>query len=254
MRLYTATRSQLQSRMFFSRYSGFNVQSCPPHHLFPWMPSPEPEPDSIAITPTDATAATGSGSAGGSDPTGATEQFLHLLGQHDAALRAYVRTLVANDPAADDLLQDTRLTAWRQFHKFEPGSNFIAWTKTIALHHVLNWRRKQQRHPTALSADVLELLAHELQSLEAPAPESAAVGSRQEALQHCLGKLPAAQRTLVQLRYHDEHDIDQIAGRVGRSEGAVYRALSRIRMALMDCIEDRLNQFSNPRPGEVATS
>lgn len=225
-------------------------------------PAPEPAPGEPAgqqprPARPDAAAAHGGGDDAPAPGADHTEDFLRLLGRHDAALRAYVHTLVANDPAADDILQDTRLTAWRQFHKFEPGSNFIAWTKTIALHHVLNWRRKQQRHPTALSADVIEMLAHELQSLDpqqAPGPVSAGAGSREEALQHCLAKLPASQRTLVRLRYHDEHDIDHIAGQVGRSEGAVYRALSRIRMALMDCIEDRLNQFATIRPGEVAAT
>ncbi len=42
------------------------------------------------------------------------------------------------------------------------------------------------------------------------------------------------------LRYFDDLEIGQVAERIRRTEAAVYRALSRVRMSLMQCIEKQL--------------
>ena len=62
----------------------------------------------------------------------------------------------------------------------------------------------------------------------------------QEALRTCLLKLPTEHRQLVHLRYFDDLEIDQIADRVNRTEAAIYRALSRVRMSLMQCVQKQL--------------
>jgi RNA polymerase sigma-70 factor (ECF subfamily) len=41
----------------------------------------------------------------------------------------------------------------------------------------------------------------------------------------------------VQLRYYEDLEIEQVAERVRRTVGAVYRALSRVRMTLLECVE-----------------
>jgi RNA polymerase sigma-70 factor (ECF subfamily) len=55
-----------------------------------------------------------------------------------------------------------------------------------------------------------------------------------------VAKLPAAHRQLVTLRYYEDMDIDGVAARIRSTSGAVYRALSRIRMSLMICMEKEL--------------
>src|SRR6185436_3701537 len=68
----------------------------------------------------------------------ATEDFLRLLGQHERHLAAFVYSLVPRAADADDILQDVKVTMWREFAKFEPGTNFRAWARQIATHQVLN--------------------------------------------------------------------------------------------------------------------
>jgi RNA polymerase sigma-70 factor (ECF subfamily) len=55
-----------------------------------------------------------------------------------------------------------------------------------------------------------------------------------------VAKLPAAHRQLVTLRYYEDMEIDGVAERIRSTAGAVYRALSRIRMSLMTCVEKEL--------------
>jgi RNA polymerase sigma-70 factor (ECF subfamily) len=61
--------------------------------------------------------------------------------------------------------------------------------------------------------------------------------ARRDALQRCLGKLSAADRQLVSARYQPEGSTRGVAESLGRSVQGTRKALHRIRMALMACIQ-----------------
>jgi|LauGreSuBDMM15SN_2_FD.fasta_scaffold302607_1 RNA polymerase sigma-70 factor (ECF subfamily) len=163
------------------------------------------------------------------------ETFLRTLAEHERWLATYVHSLVARAADADDILQECKIVLWRQFSKFEPGTNFRAWARTIALHQILNYRRGEKRRPeSAHERDFIEAIAAEIERR----PEF--FDRRMESLRYCLQKLPEAQREIVRARYYEERGIEEIAAQSGRSVEAVYRWLSRIRSALNDCIGRRL--------------
>jgi RNA polymerase sigma-70 factor (ECF subfamily) len=167
-----------------------------------------------------------------------TTAFLELLTAHERVLGLYVHGLVPCDSEAEDILQQTKLLLWKHFDDFVPGTNFIAWARKIAFHQILTYRRQKKRSHLPLDEAALEALGHAVSQL-------AEDGSpRQEALRTCLARLPVEHRQLVQLRYYDDLEIDQIADRVSRTEAAVYRALSRVRMTLMECVQKQLKQTS----------
>lgn len=163
-----------------------------------------------------------------------TTQFLELLTAHDRALGLYVHGLVPRDAAAEDILQQTKMLLWKHFDDFTPGTNFLAWARKTAFHQILTHRRQKKRGHLPLSEEALDALGHAVSELAQEA------SPRHEALRECLARLPVEHRQLVTLRYFDELEIQQIASRVSRTEAAVYRALSRVRMALMDCVQKRL--------------
>lgn len=169
-----------------------------------------------------------------------TEEYLLLLNEHERSIAAYVHTLV-NDPTdAEDILQACRITMWRKFGDFESGSHFLAWARKIALHQILNYRRTAKRKPRySMDPELIESIASEIDR------QSDALDERSEALHSCIRKLPEAHRRTVLLRYFEGLDISEIAERTRRTEGAVYRLLSRVRAALGRCVNETL-QFSAP--------
>lgn len=169
------------------------------------------------------------------DPTDKTTAFLELLTAHDRALGLYVHGLVPRDAAAEDILQQTKLLLWKHFDEFETGTNFIAWARKIAFHQILTHRRQKKREHLPLDDVALEALGHAVSQL---AEEQG--GARHEVLRACVARLPKEHRQLIHLRYFDELEIDEVARRVERTEAAVYRALSRVRMTLMECVQQRL--------------
>ncbi len=170
-----------------------------------------------------------------SDSPDRTTGFLELLTAHERALSLYVHSLVPRDAAAEDILQQTKLILWKHFDDFQLGTNFLAWARKTAFHQILTHRRQKKREHLRLDEEALEALGAAVSQLAEEHPSA-----RQEALQQCLAKLPTEHRQLVHLRYFDELEIDQIADRVSRTEAAVYRALSRVRMSLLECVQKQL--------------
>ncbi len=75
------------------------------------------------------------------------------------------------------------------------------------------------------------------EALATPAtPDAPAI----EALNACLDAVPGHLRTLLNLRYHDEHSSEQIASRLGRTLAWVRTTLCRVRQQLRDCIARKL--------------
>ena len=163
------------------------------------------------------------------------EAYLRLLNAHERSLAAYVHSLVSNPADADDLLQECKVLMWKQFDRFEPGTNFLAWGRKIALNQILNFHRRHQRRQTSpVDQDFIEAVAAEIDRR----PDH--FERRAEALRACLRKLPKAHRQVIVWRYFEGAGIPEIAAQTRRSESATHRLLSRIRQALNDCIRQTL--------------
>lgn len=160
-----------------------------------------------------------------------TTAFLELLTTHERALSIYVHSLVPRDSAAEDILQQTKLLLWKHFDDFQIGTHFLAWARKTAFHQILTHRRQKKREHLPLDEVALEALGMAVTQLAGD------VSLRQEALRTCLARLPKEHRQLVQLRYYEDLEIEQVADKLRRTAGAVYRALSRVRMSLMECVE-----------------
>lgn len=163
------------------------------------------------------------------------EIFLRTLAEHERWLAAYVYSLVSRAADADDILQECKVTLWKQFSTFTPGTNFRAWARTIALHQILNYRRAEQRRPwSPLDQQFIESIAGEIER------RGEQLERKADSLRACLRKLPEAHRAVVVSRYYEERTIDEIAAQSGRTSEAVYRLLSRIRAVLNECINRQL--------------
>ncbi len=160
-----------------------------------------------------------------------TTAFLELLTTHERALSIYVHSLVPRDSAAEDILQQTKMLLWKHFDDFQIGTHFLAWARKTAFHQILTHRRQKKREHLPLDEVALEALGMAVTQLAGD------VSLRQEALRACLARLPKEHRQLVQMRYYEDLEIEQVADKLRRTAGAVYRALSRVRLSLMECVE-----------------
>ncbi len=175
------------------------------------------------------------------DSTEQTEAYLRLLNQHDRWLATYVYSLVSRPADAEDILQEAKVTMWKHFSSFEPGTNFRAWARKIATNQILNYRRSEQRRPNStLDDEFIEVVAAEIDR------RATALDHKSDALRLCLRKLPEAHRRIVIWRYYEDCGVEEIARKSERSVEAVYRLLSRIRAVLNDCVSRPLAPAPTP--------
>lgn len=71
-------------------------------------------------------------------------EFKALLVTVVPPLRRFAVSLARDPTAADDLVQDTLLRVWRARARFEPGTNFEAWTFTILRNVFYSSQRKHR--------------------------------------------------------------------------------------------------------------
>ena len=81
------------------------------------------------------------------------EEFDHAAMPHLAELRRAATRLCGNRDAADDLVQETYLQAWRSFARFQPGTNCRAWLYKILMFSHSKQRRSWSRQPSMMELD-----------------------------------------------------------------------------------------------------
>lgn len=167
------------------------------------------------------------------DPIAAQQRFLSLFLRSEREIFRYVAVLVPNVTDAEDIVQQTALALWEKFGAYDPSQPFTPWACRFALNKARQWIERRQRWQTLLEHGLAEELAQRRQELQ---PE---FERRLQHLDRCLGRLPPAQRSLVQAYYYERTDVDSLAERTGRTVGATYKMLQRIRRSLQICMESQ---------------
>lgn len=167
------------------------------------------------------------------------DELAALVRAHQAELYRYMRYLGAGNEAAEDLVQDTFLAAFRSDAAPESGDDrqVARWLRGVARNLFLRYCRKRSRRPATLSRPVLE-------QMEATWAEAFLRGGDGfdyvEALRRCLERLPAGQRRALDLRYAERRSRAEMAGLLAMTENGVKSLLRRLRAKLADCVERRL--------------
>jgi len=146
------------------------------------------------------------------------------LETHTAILKAYARRLTGNAADADDLLQETMLRCWQARDRFKPGSNFIAWGRTIMRNAFLSARRRDRFHVN-LPDDGLAHL---------PGVDGGQNGIIEWGeMERALGELSPEHRAAVLLAGEGD-SIEDAAIRLAIPEGTFKSRLARGRMRLRE--------------------
>ena len=163
--------------------------------------------------------------------------FLPLFMANEAQIRAFVRTLVYDPRDVDDVFQAVALVLWKKFDLYDVSRPFGPWARGITAKEVLAMRRGDARCPTPFPPDVVVALLDEFERFVSSRGSDSELA---EALERCVEALPPASQKMLQLRYGQSLQIQQVASFLGQTVAATQRALSRIHKKLAECIERRL--------------
>lgn len=166
------------------------------------------------------------------------ETFVRCLLRDERTIRAFLRSMLPSACDVDEVMQEVSVVAWRKFGDLDDTDNFCKWVCAIARFEVLMYRRKKARDRFVLDESVERLIAEEgLEELELREKQLSA-------LNNCLKKLPSNKRNLIVLVYSSRRSMISIAEELGKTPESIYKAMSRLRKLLLDCISQQLPEVS----------
>jgi RNA polymerase sigma-70 factor (ECF subfamily) len=161
-------------------------------------------------------------------------EFLRLFVECEGPIRAFISALIRDRSAREDVVQETALTLWQEFHRYDPSRPFGAWARGVAANKVMQRWSQAGRTPHPFSPEAVQGLLDACDRAEVKS------SLRAEALEECIDGLPEKSQRLLTMRYGDHLNVERIAEELSATVNGVYQALSRLRVRLGECIERRM--------------
>lgn len=173
---------------------------------------------------------------------GDADAFGELVTRHQAHVFRLAHLLTRSREEAEDVLQQTFLSAWRAVGSFRGDASMRTWLLTIARNAAFARRQQVPREcldPTPV--DELGLRA----GWGGPSPEEQAMSAERSALLAlALDRLPPDDRAILTLRELEGLSGDETASVLGVTVAAMKSRLHRARLALAAAVREEMQHAS----------
>ncbi|HKV93792.1 MAG TPA: sigma-70 family RNA polymerase sigma factor [Candidatus Angelobacter sp.] len=160
-------------------------------------------------------------------PEDCSFEFENVALPHAGGLLRYALHLEREKARAEDLVQDTLLSAWRSFHQFERGTNCKAWLFRILKNlHSRQFQRKNQRFEVPLGEDDPRFAM----------PEQISVNQQ---IREAFARLTPEHQEVLQLAVVEGLGIREVSEVLQVPQGTVMSRLSRARASLRSVLQVR---------------
>lgn len=175
--------------------------------------------------------------------------FEELVGRTEDRLYRLAMRYVRNESDAQEILQNSYLSAWRSLPTFQGRSQFGSWMHRITVNASLMFLRVRHRHPEVAMNDVEPMELNEAigQATQASRPredwshcpdEELQSGQLRRRIETAVNSLPQNLRAIFLLRDVGEMSTEETASKLGVSIPAAKTRLHRARRALRECLGD----------------
>ncbi len=172
---------------------------------------------------------------------GETSAFCRLAAEHERRLLQQACGLTHDPSAAEDLVSETLVEAWRSLSRYNGACRFSTWLFSILLHRHQKALRRARSRPiplAALPSAEADERRQAQENLPAAGPSPAEEAMRQEAadrLRQAVEALPEKHQQVVLLRFFEDASLPEIAALLDCSLGTVksrlHYALEKLREA-----------------------
>ena len=152
-------------------------------------------------------------------------------------LMVYLRSLVRDEAAVDDLYQEAMVVAWRRLDECDLDRPFGPWLRGIASKLVLAHYRKQKTDPIVLQEAVLNIVDRHFENINLLAGNT--WDDKVAALHVCIDELPDKQKAIIRGKYFDGLSVAGVAARCDMTLEACKKRIQRGRMMLAKCLKTK---------------
>jgi RNA polymerase sigma-70 factor (ECF subfamily) len=190
---------------------------------------------------------------------GETALFEVLMRRYNQRLYRTVRAILRDGSEAEDVMQQTYLSAFAHLHQFAGEARFSTWLLRIGVNEALGRLRQRRRHLQALQAPDDDAAPREAPM---PTPEDRASDHELATLlEGIVDGLPDPYREVFVLRLVEGLDTAETAAVLDLGEDAVKQRLHRARLMVQQLVDDRVGasarslfQFQAPRCDRVVAA
>ena len=170
--------------------------------------------------------------------------FELLVNRYNRPLTAYLRRMVSDKHAADDLFQETFFKVIKALPRYQERGKFSSWLFGIANHVAVDYLRRQKRTKQHLYTECGEIKENEsMQYKDESNPLPDKEYDRLELkgiLSQAVEKLPVEQKQVLLLRQYSGMTFKEIATQIDCPLNTV---LGRMRYALLNLRKIMTNEF-----------
>jgi len=175
---------------------------------------------------------------------------VHWLNKHGDYLFSFALSRISKRDIAEDLVQETLLSAYQARDKFRGGSSERTWLVSILKRKVIDYYRKESRNPESLTDD-FSIPFHKGGALDgtwinahAPSSWDEEVlknddGALMEVIQYCISLLAPKMAATFSMKTLDDISTEEICKELGISESNLWVLLHRARLQLRECVENK---------------
>ena len=173
----------------------------------------------------------------GGDPDG----FEAIVRIHSRGIRRVAARIVGGGDAADDVVQETLLRAFRALDRFDDRLELGPWLHRIAANAAIDEARRRGRELSLTPNEEGASPVPELESSEPSPARRAASSELARATYAALAELTPSERAAFVLRHWEGQSIPEISQALGKRDNAtkqsIFRAVRKLRRALVGFTE-----------------
>ena len=176
---------------------------------------------------------------------GRREAFRHIMQRCNQRLFRVARAVLGEDSEAEDVLQESYMSAYRKLDSFRGDSTLLTWMTSIVLNEARGRLRKRHHMVGLEQIDAAPDDTHQVIQFpskfgsEDPAV-SAARAQIRRLLEHAIDELPPAFRTVYMMREVEECSVEETASLLAIKPETVKTRLHRARRQLRASLQGTL--------------
>jgi RNA polymerase sigma-70 factor (ECF subfamily) len=168
--------------------------------------------------------------------------IISLVKAYTKDLFGYAITKVHQKELAEDLVQDTFLSAYQSYENYKGKSNVKTWLFSILKHKIADYYRSKYKQNIEVDFDTFFDDNHRWKPEYRPKDwgnekELLDDPKFSQTLQDCFKKLPVKWSSAVQMKYLEKHDADAICSQLEITKSNFWQITHRAKIHLRNCLE-----------------
>ena len=160
-------------------------------------------------------------------------------------LLAYAMSKVQQKEIAEDLVQETFLSAHQSYESFKGKSSVKTWLFSILKHKIADYYRLKYKQNTGAASDVFDKFFNEDERWKSEYKPVSWGNEREllddpefaKTLKDCFEKLPQQWSSAMQLKFLEEHDSKVICSKLEITSANFWQIIHRAKLQLRNCME-----------------